>query len=47
MTAGRRMGLEMPSGNVWIVVEMGLDAIRGIDRVRDSLARTCVPEKEK
>ena len=32
----------------WIIVEMGLKMpSECVDRVRDSLARTCVPEKER
>ena len=37
------MGLQMPFGDCW--QEDGLkDAIRmSVDRIRDSLARTCIP----
>ena len=40
------MGLYMPFWTVMVVVEMGLKMpSEGVDRVRYSLARTCVPEK--
>ena len=41
------MGLQMPFGDCWR--EDGLkDAIyRSVDRIRDSLARACIPEKRK
>ena len=42
------MGLQMPFGEMMDSCGDGLkDAIGGVDRVRDSLARTCVPEKER